>query len=137
MKKLNIPISYPDILRKKAEVHLKKRSVQKTSQLMEADDQKLIHELEIHQAELEMQNEELKHTKKFVVEMAAEKYAELYDFTPSGYFTLSKAGKIIELNLSGAAMLGNKRPHLKKQTVSLFCFRRYKTHFQPLFKKGI
>ena len=50
---------------------------------------KLIHELEVHQIELEMQNEELVIAKE-KAEIAEEKYTELYDFAPSGYLSLTK-----------------------------------------------
>jgi PAS domain S-box-containing protein len=66
---------------------------------------KLIHELEVHQMELEMQNEELLLAKE-LAEHTIEKYTKLYDYAPSGYFTLSTDGKVIEANLTGADMLG-------------------------------
>lgn len=75
---------------------------------------KLIHELEAHQIDLEMQNQELQLAKEREAELATEKYIELYDFAPSGYFTLTKEGKIIDLNLTGAKMLGNERFYIKK-----------------------
>ena len=55
-----------------------------------ANSLKLTHELEVHQIELEMQNEELIMAKEQIAKAATDKYAELYDFSPSGYFTLSK-----------------------------------------------
>ena len=72
---------------------------------------KLIHELEIKQIELELQNEELLLAKQ-QVDSAIQKYTELYDFSPSGYFTLSKEGIIIDANLTGAIMLGVDRINL-------------------------
>jgi PAS domain-containing protein len=69
---------------------------------------KLIHELEVHQIELEMQNEELLLAKE-QAEQAIEKYTKLYDYAPSGYFTLSQDGKVTEANLTGAHMLGKMR----------------------------
>src|ERR1035437_5705711 len=80
---------------------------------------KLIEELEVYQVELEMQNEELMRAKE-QAETATEKYTELYDFAPSGYFTLSKEGKIIELNLTGAKMLGKERSRLKNDMFDFF-----------------
>src|SRR5665647_1191192 len=100
------------LLRQQAEKQLK-RQPSKTSLLSsETDKLKLIHELQVHQVELEMQNEELILTRSNALK-AAEKYTDLYDFAPIGYFTLSKDGKIIELNLRGANMLGKERSRFK------------------------
>ena len=106
-------------LRQVAEELLKKDPSKIVSIPSEADMLKLIHELQIQQIELEMQNEELMLAKTAEYESAM-KYIELYDFAPSGYFTLSKEGKIIELNLSGAKMLGKERQILKDSTLDLF-----------------
>jgi PAS domain S-box-containing protein len=65
---------------------------------------KLIKELEIHQIELELQNEELLIAKK-LADSAIEKYTELYDFSPSGYFTIDRDGIIIEANRTSVEML--------------------------------
>lgn len=65
---------------------------------------KLINELEVHQKELEIQNEELLIAKK-LADSAIEKYRELYDFSPSGYFTINREGVIIEANRTSAEML--------------------------------
>jgi PAS domain S-box-containing protein len=70
--------------------------------------QKLIHELQVHRIELEIQNEELVRARD-EVEAGLERYTELYDFAPVGYFTLDKAGTIRQVNLTGAAMLGRER----------------------------
>jgi PAS domain S-box-containing protein len=80
----------------------------------------------VHRIELEMQNEELLLTQYQVKEEAeklaayARKYAALYDFAPSGYCTLSKAGDIIELNLSAAKMLGKERGRLINNRLALY-----------------
>ena len=107
------------ILRQKAEDSLKKKPSKSGSQLSEGDMLKLIHELEVHQIELELQNEELLLAKSTALE-TAEKYTELYDFAPSGYFTVSKESKIIDLNLTGSKMLGKERSRLKNSTLNLF-----------------
>jgi PAS domain S-box-containing protein len=86
----------------------------------EADNLKLIHELEVHQIELIMQNEELILAKERAVELATEKYADLYDFAPSGYFTLSVKGEITELNLCTSMMLGNERKFLLNKPFASF-----------------
>ncbi|MDZ7822372.1 MAG: hypothetical protein U5N26_11555 [Candidatus Marinimicrobia bacterium] len=77
----------------------------------------------MHQIELEMQNEELVIAKE-KAEIAEEKYTELYDFAPSGYLSLTKDGKITELNFAAAKMLGKERLRLQKQFVWFFYFRR-------------
>jgi len=99
-------------LRQKAEDSLKKKSYEAGPQLSKADALKLIHELQVYQEELKMQNEELALAKKQAAENAASKYAELYDFAPSGYLTLNRRGEIIMLNLSAANMLGKERSFL-------------------------
>jgi PAS domain S-box-containing protein len=81
--------------------------------------QKLIYELEVHQLELEMQNEELKRTRANAEDIS-NKYSELYDFAPTGYFTLSQDGDIIELNLAGAQLLNKERLKLKNRNFTRF-----------------
>jgi len=98
-------------LRQKAKRLLKNRKSALDSQPTEANIRKLIHELEVHQIELELQNEELTLAKE-QSDVATKKYIELYDFAPVGYFALSKEGKIVEMNLSGANILGKERSHL-------------------------
>lgn len=68
----------------------------------------LIHELEVHQIELEMQNEELLRTQG-ELEKTRDEYSHLYDFAPVGYFTVSDKGTIEGVNLPGAAMIGIER----------------------------
>jgi len=108
------------ILRQKAEQLLKKKPLKKALQANEIEMLKLVHELEVHQIELELQNEELMLAKEQAAALAKEKYAELYDFAPSGYFTLSKESEIIELNLCGSQMLGKERLLLKNRRFALF-----------------
>jgi PAS domain S-box-containing protein len=75
------------------------------------DAQRLIHELRVHQIELEMQNEELRNVQT-QLEESRMRYAELYDFAPLGYFTFDERGRIIEVNLTGAKLLGMERGNL-------------------------
>jgi len=119
------------LLRKRASKLIRKRMPEEESQLADADVLKLIHELEVHQIELELQNEELKLAKERQAELATEKYVALYDFAPSGYFTLSKEGRIIDLNLSGAKIIGKDRSHLINSSLVFFV----STDTQPIFNK--
>ncbi len=116
MKKQNENLTDAAILRQKAEEILKARKDKSplVSDASNADTLKLIHELQVHQIELEMQNEELVIAKE-KAELAEEKYTELYDFAPSGYLSLTKEGVIAELNFVAARMLGQERSKLTKK----------------------
>ncbi len=87
--------------------------------LSEPNKLRLIRELEMHRMELELQNEELQRAKK-TTELAEKKYKELYDFSPSGYLTLSKTGEIISLNFSAEGILGKERSSLIKSSFGFF-----------------
>lgn len=71
----------------------------------------LLHELRVHQIELEMQNEALLQTQQ-ALEISRERYIDLYDFSPVGYLTLSNKGLITEINLTGSSLLGQERNKL-------------------------
>ncbi|RJQ43350.1 MAG: PAS domain-containing sensor histidine kinase [Nitrospiraceae bacterium] len=105
-------------LRKKAEKKL--RDKQDSLQDLSVEDTlALIHELQVHQIELEMQNEELRNT-QIELERSRKKYSDLYDFAPVGYFIFDKDGLILDVNLTGAALLGKERSLLIKKPFSLF-----------------
>ncbi|HET8540898.1 MAG TPA: ATP-binding protein [Anaeromyxobacter sp.] len=74
----------------------------------DADVQRIVHELRVHQIELEMQNEELRGARA-EVESALARYTELFDFAPIGYFRVLGDGRIRELNFAGARLLGAPR----------------------------
>jgi signal transduction histidine kinase/CheY-like chemotaxis protein len=84
-----------------------------------ADTQRLLHELEVHQIELEMQNAELAHS-RLETETALERVTDLFDFAPIGYLTLERSGTILESNLAAAALLGLARSALAKRRFALF-----------------
>lgn len=71
------------------------------------DNAQLVHELQVHQIELEMSNEELRHSYE-EADNLRERYADIYDFAPVGYITLDPLGVIIDMNLAGAVLLGTK-----------------------------
>jgi diguanylate cyclase (GGDEF)-like protein/PAS domain S-box-containing protein len=80
---------------------------------------RLVHELRVHQIELEMQNEELR-CAQAQAEAAVARYTDLYDFAPVGYFTLDSTGVITETNLAGANLLGTERARLTGKHVGAF-----------------
>jgi PAS domain S-box-containing protein len=97
---------------------------------------KLVHELQIHQVELEVQNEELRRTQE-ELQMSREQYFDLYDIAPVGYFILSEKGVILEANLTGARMLGVAPRDLRAQMFSSLIFKAdqdiYYLHRRHLF----
>ena len=118
----------PEMLRKKAEEKLRNKQKQVNKPVTENDVKKLMHELQVHQIELEMQNEEL-HQAYETAETALKKYTMLYDFAPMGYFTLESDGSICDLNFTGAEMLGEKRFSLVNSNFKLFISK----DSQPVF----
>ena len=76
--------------------------------MLPADVERLVHELQVHQIELEMQNEELKRAQAEIAE-SREKYVDLYDFAPVGYFSFDQNGIITEMNLPAASLVGIER----------------------------
>lgn len=82
----------------------------------------LIHELEVHQIELKMQNDELRRIQG-ELEKTRDRYSHLYDFAPVGYFTLSEKGIIEAVNLTLASMLGIERNALIGKPLSRFIRR--------------
>ena len=87
-------------------------------QMTEVEAQRLVHELQVHQHELEMQNEELRNTRA-ELEAMLDKYTDLYDFAPVGYFTLGRDGTIHAVNLTGACLLGIERSRLVGRRLGL------------------
>jgi PAS domain S-box-containing protein len=71
----------------------------------------LLHELQVHSEEITVQNEQLIKA-QWELEQARDRYADLYDFAPIGYVSLDPEGTILEINLTGAALLGKQRRFL-------------------------
>lgn len=95
----------PETLRKRAEARLK----QSTPETLKTawDNAQLVHELQVHQIELEMHNDELRQAYD-EADALIERYADIYDFAPISYFTLDKQGVIVDMNLAGSILLGIK-----------------------------
>jgi two-component system CheB/CheR fusion protein len=77
----------------------------------EADLRRLMHELEVHQIELQLQNEELR-AARLEIEAGLRRYTELFDFAPIGYLVLAPNETIRQLNHAAAELLGGDRPGL-------------------------
>jgi PAS domain S-box-containing protein len=120
-------------LRKRAEDALRRRAID-LGDLSSEDTQSLIHELQVHQIELEMQNEELR-TAQLELAAARDRYSDLYEFAPVGYFSLSDKGLILETNLTGAALLGVERGNLVNRPLSRFVLPADQEAFYLHFKK--
>jgi PAS domain S-box-containing protein len=127
--------SESSLLSQKAERILKGRLKRSTEQLTKADALKLIQELEVHQIELELQNQKLIIAKEQIAKTADDKFAELYDFAPSGYITLSREGKILGLNLCAARMLGMERSHITGSSFANFVSAETKPILNGFLKK--
>lgn len=109
-------------------VSIKVKRSKGASYFTEAEAQRIIYELEVHQIELELQNKELLQAKE-QIENLADKYTQLYDFSPAGYFTLTKGGEIVDLNLYGSQMLGKDRIRLKNSQFGFFVAEESKGEF--------
>ena len=131
-EKLNLTDN--QLLRRNAEELLKKKQFKMNLSAMDTDAVKLLHELQVHQIELEMQNEELIQANE-TAETALRKYTMLYDFAPMGYFTLDSLGNINELNFTGAEMLGDKRFSLVNSNFKLFVAEESQSVFDRFFSK--
>ena len=122
------------MLRKKAEELLKKKQKQSDLEINEADVKRLVHELQVHQIELEMQNEELRIAYE-TAETALKKYTLLFDLSPMGYFTLDSECAICDLNFTGADMLGERRFSLVNSNFKLFVSDESKPIFNQFFNR--
>jgi diguanylate cyclase (GGDEF)-like protein/PAS domain S-box-containing protein len=83
------------------------------------DNAHLVHELQVHQIELEMHNEALRHAYE-EADALRDRYADIYDFAPVSYFTLNHEGVILDLNLSGAILLGIKGSQKSRHRFAAF-----------------
>lgn len=96
----------------------------------------LLHELQVHQVELETQNEELRRTQ---LELAAtrDRFIDLYDFAPVGYVTLDERGLMVEANLTAASMFGEERKTLLHQPFSGFVALTDSGHWQRFLAQAL
>lgn len=106
-------------LRQRALEHMERQQMPSHPALAESDAQKQLHELQVHQVELEMQNAELQQARADNESNLA-RYTDLYDFAPIGYFSLNREGAIMEVNLTGARLLGHTRLDLTGRRLEEF-----------------
>ncbi|NTV06784.1 MAG: response regulator [Chlorobiaceae bacterium] len=110
-KNRNLFTDFTD-LRPKAEARLKTREKKIPDiSVSQNEMQRIIHELAVHQIELEMQQEELLQSRE-ELEEGLERFTELYDFAPLGYLTLARDGTILQVNLTGTKLIGVDRSEL-------------------------
>src|SRR5258707_82306 len=77
----------------------------------EGDVVEVLHKLQVHRAELEMQNRELRESRE-ALEASHARYADLFDFAPVGYMTLDRTGSVLEINLTAASLLKTERQRI-------------------------
>jgi len=122
----------PAQLRRRAEDRLRERRGKQRSTAAvptsDADTKRLLHELQVHQIELEIQNAELRQARD-ELEVALDNYTDLYDFAPSVYFILAATGAILQANLTGATLVGIERSRLVGQSFE----RLVSAAFRPAF----
>lgn len=124
-----------DELRKRAESFLS-APANSTEEALPGDVRHLVEELHVYQIELEMQNEQLRNT-QLELEAARDRYSDLYDFAPTGYFTIDNKGMILEANLTGASILGVEKGLLIGTPFSKFINRDDNDIFHLLRQKLI
>ncbi len=125
------------MLRRLAEERSRESASETARTMTEQGYQRLVHELQVHQIELEMQNEELRMGQAQLNESLA-KYSDLYDFAPIGYVALNKDGLILEANLTFATQLGIERERLIDTPLWLYAAApdsgKLRSHLGQVFK---
>ena len=126
-------------LRKRAEEESRATEATAPETLSLDEARHLLHELRVHQIELEMQNQELRRAQE-ALGASRTRYFELYDLAPVGYLTLSEKGLILEANLTAAGLLGEARSALVKQPLTRFILSEdqdiYYGHRKQLVETG-
>jgi PAS domain S-box-containing protein len=132
-----MPDDHSELRRRAEEMMLKPHG--KLKKIPPADVQRILYELQVHQIELEMQNEELLRVQQDL-EASREKYFDRYDLAPVGYLSLNEKGIILEANLTAAALIGRAGTYLVQQLLSRFIYAEdqdvYYLFHKELFKKG-
>jgi len=140
MNTKDAPVDVAAELRRRAEEIAAKTTTQSKKyieSLSPGEPWRLIHELQVHQIELDMQHEELRRTQA-ELDASRARFFDLYDLAPAGYVTLNDKGIIIEANLTACAMLAVARGALLMQPLSKFILKEdqdiYYLHRKQLFE---
>jgi len=120
-----------DMLRKTAEALLAQTP---KPELLPAE--ALRHELQVHQIELEMQNETLRQS-QMALEASRDRYLNLYEFAPVSLITLAQTGQIAEINLTGATLLGESRKKLLQQRFSKYVLTVDRIQWEKFFSHAL
>jgi signal transduction histidine kinase len=123
-----IRLSSAALLRKRAEEQLGNKAPELNLPLDQETARQIVHELEVHQIELVMQNEELREA-RYEVEAALEKYTDLYELAPAGYFSLDRTGNINAANLAAANLLQIERSLIIGRSFEHFIVEKYRPTF--------
>ena len=127
------PLSASELRRLADELHRKEHPDWREEEV-QPPPMRLLHELQVHQIELELQNEELQQSRA-EVEAGLQRYTDLYDFAPIGYLTLDRVGAIVQVNLAGASLLGEERSRLVGGRFLQFVAGDQLTAFNNFLKK--
>lgn len=130
-------------LRKRAEDKIRQNvspAVKDLTGLSPEETRQMLHELQVHQIELELQNEELRRA-QLELDASRARYFDLYDLAPVGYCTISQKGLILEANLTAAELLNVSRNEMVNQPVSRFILKEdqdiYYLHRKRLFQTTV
>jgi len=121
-------------IRRRAEAQMKSEMSGQDLHRTEYETKRLLHELQVHQIELEMQNAELLQARN-EVETALEKYNDLYELAPVGYLTLDREGAISAINLTGADLLDTERSLLLGRNFGQFIAEEARPDFNGFLEK--
>jgi PAS domain S-box-containing protein len=120
-------------LRRRAEARLQ-NATSESNQLRSIDEnQRIVHELEVHRIQLEMQNAELSQLRD-EAELSLETYTDLYDFAPVGYITLDREGVIRAANFTAAGLCGTERSRLSGGRFDRYVANQFRTLFSEFIQ---
>lgn len=139
MKKKKTELEDAGELRRRAEARFGARrsaNPSSTRAITPLESRQLVHELQVHQIELEMQNEELQRA-RIEVEEGLSRYTDLYEFAPVGYLTLKRDGEIRQVNLTGARLLGLERSRLIGKRLAMLIDADSRAAFATFLNRGL